>query len=153
MPAPGTRYRKHSPRQQGSVYVLVLGASLIVAAVGVSSLVAARVQYRFSARTAESIKARELARTAIDRALWEVQNNALLWRTNFATNVYTNVSLAGGTFTIGAIDPVDNNLLNNTTDPVQLLGIGIYGESKFILSVTLNGDGSLKPGTWKRVVY
>lgn len=141
-----------SPRERGSVYILVLGASLLVAAIGVSSLMAARVQRKIVTVSTDRGQARELARTAIDRGLWEVKNNALLWRTTFAAGVLTNVSFGGGTFTLHAVDPVDDNLINNNTDPVILVGDGKKGGARYLLRVTLNGDGSVRGGTWQRVV-
>lgn len=140
------------PRRRGSVYILVLGASLLVAAIGVSSLMAVRVQRREARVAAESAQAQELARTAIDRGLWEAKNNPLTWRTFFAAGTLTNVPLGNGTFTLLAVDPVDGNLINNNSDPVQLIGVGKVGVARYMLGVTLNGDGTVQPGTWKRVV-
>ena len=53
-------------RERGSVYILVLGASLLVAAIGVSSLMAVRVQRRAASITADQIQAREMARAGIE---------------------------------------------------------------------------------------
>lgn len=149
---PRARASKLTARDRGSVYVLVLGASLLVAAIGVSSLMAARVQRKIVTVSADRGQARELARTAIDRGLWEVKNNAALWRTVFAAGTLSNISFGGGTFTLIAIDPIDNNLLNNNTDPVILVGDGKKGDARYLLRVTLNGDGSVRGGTWQRVV-
>ena len=139
-------------RQRGSVYILVLGASLIVAVIGISSLMAARVQRRAVVASSDMTQARELARTAIDRGLWEVKVNVMSWRTTFSDGTLTNISFAGGTFSLVAVDPIDGNLTNNTTDPIVLTGTGKYGEAQYMLEVTLNGDGSIQPDTWKRVV-
>ena len=140
------------PRHRGSVYILVLGASLLVAAIGVSAILAARVRYRGASDNADMIHARELARTGIDRGLWEVKNNATLWRTVFAANTMRNIPLGGGTFTVGAVDPADGDLINNTTDPAILYGIGKAGTCRCILYVTLDSDGAIVPGTWRRYV-
>lgn len=140
------------PRSRGSVYVLVLGASLLVAAIGVSSLMAVRVQRREANIVSDSSQACELARTAIDRGLWEAKNNPLTWRTFFAAGTLTDVPLSSGTFTLVAVDPVDGNLINNNTDPVVLTGVGKVGDARYMLGATLNGDGTIQPGTWKRVV-
>ncbi len=139
-------------RQRGSVYILVLGASLIVAVIGISSLMAARVQRRAVAASAEMIQARELARSAIERGLRDIKVNSTFWRMQMAMMPPTNVPFADGTFTLTIVDPIDGNLTNNTSDPVVFTGIGKYGDSQYILEVSLNGDGSIQPGTWKRVV-
>ena len=141
-----------SARDRGSVYIFVLGASLLVAVIGISSLMAARVQRRSIQTTAGMTQARELARSAIDRGLWEIKANLGFWRTLFVFTPLTEVPFAGGTFTLTATDPVDGNLTNNITDPVVLTGVGKCGDARYMLEVTLNGDGTINPGTWKRVV-
>ncbi len=146
------RLTKAGHRQRGSVYILVLASSLLVATIGISSLMAARVQLRATSSARDKVKSRELARTAIDRGLWEVQNNALGWRGVLASGVLTNVSFGGGSFTLVASDLVDGNVLNNTTDPVLLFGVGDSGQARFMLYVMLNGDGTVQEGTWKRHV-
>jgi len=145
-------FQQSDSRSRGSVYILVLGASLLVATIGISSLMAARVQSRAVAASAGMTQARENARTAVDRGLWEIKYNFLLWRTTFAGTFLQNVSFGDGTFSLYAVDPTDGNLTNNGTDPVVLTGVGKSGSAKYMLEVTLNGNGSIQPGTWKRVV-
>jgi hypothetical protein len=141
-----------NPRQRGSVYVLVLGASLLVAVIGVSSLMAARVQRRAVVASADMTQASELARSALDWGLWEININPGFWRMVLASMPPTNVPFAGGTYSLTLVDPIDGNLTNNNTDPVVFTGIGKFGSARFMLEVTLNGDGSVQAGTWKRVV-
>lgn len=148
-----TSIRFHgNARRRGSVYILVLGASLLVALIGVSSLMANRVQRRTVIAAVDHAQARELARTAIDRGLWEIKANPLFWRVTFDAGTLTNIPLGNGAFTLGATDPVDSNLINNSTDPVVLIGVGKVGDARFMLRVILNGDGSVQPNTWKRLV-
>lgn len=149
---PQMSLHNRSPRERGSVYILVLGASLLVAAIGVSSLLAARVQRKTVTASAEMIQARELARTAIDRGLWEVKNNPASWRAVFKAGTLSNKPFGGGTFTLIAVDPADGDLLNNNTDPVILAGYGKKGGAVYVLYVTLNGDGTVRGGTWNRFV-
>ncbi len=142
----------HDARHRGSVYVLVLGASLLVAVIGISSLMAARVQRRATTASTDMIQARELARTAVDRILWGIVTYPTTWRVIYGSGYLTNVPFGNGTFTAALMDPVDGDLFNNTTDPVVLTGTGNVGQATYILEVTLNGDGTVQPGTWKRVV-
>jgi hypothetical protein len=148
-------YGHTSPRQRGSVYIMVLGASLMVALIGVSSLMAARVQRRATTITADRIQARELARTGIDRLMWsmDVDPPGGFCRPMLVNGDYEDMAFAGGTFSVTGVDPIDGNLTNRSGDPVVLTSVGVYGQAKYVLEVTLNGDGSSQPGTWKRVVY
>ncbi len=146
-------HRQIDARQRGSVYVLVLGASLIVAVIGISALMAARVQRRATQVSAGMAQTRQLARSAIDLGLLTVQQNPATWRTLFAAGTLpTNLSLGSGKLTLAATDPVDGDLTNNLTDPVVLTGIGMSGDARYMLQVTLNGDGTIELGSWKRVV-
>ena len=141
-------------RERGSVYILVLGASLLVAAIGVSSLMAARVQRRAVSVTADRIQARELARAGIDHMMWAVKDDATgaAWRTDLQNGDYLDMTFAGGTFSVSGADPVDGILTDDKADPVELTSIGVFGGAKYILSVTINSDGSPQAGTWTRVV-
>jgi Tfp pilus assembly protein PilX len=140
-------------RRRGSVYVLVLGASLIVALIGVSALMAARVQRRVVSGSADMAQARQFAGSVIDLGLFTIRQNPLSWRAQFAAGTIPNdLALGTGTLTLTATDPVDGNLTNNITDPVVLTGVGKCGDARYMLEVTLNGDGTINPGTWKRVV-
>jgi hypothetical protein len=145
--------RRSDLRHRGSVYVLVLGASLIVAVIGLSSLMAARVQRQVTEVSADMVQTRLLARSAIDLGLNTIKTYPANWRFVFdAGNLPTEMPLGAGQLTLTAVDPIDGNLMNNTTDPVVLTGIGKSGDARYMLEVTLNGDGTAQPGTWKRVV-
>ncbi len=142
---------KANPRCRGTVYILVLGASLLVAAIGVSSLMAARVQRQVTTMTDDKIQARELARSAIDRGLYEIRTNPG-WRATISTNLIKNINLAGGQYTLQIVDPVDGNPVNNTTDPAWLIGEGKVGAACYQLAVLVSGDGTVQSDTWTRVV-
>jgi len=144
--------RPQDPRSRGSVYILVLGASLLVAVIGISSLMAARVQRRAVVVSADVIQARENARAAIDRTLWGIKMMPITWRASLAGGAFSSGTLGGGSLSLVVVDPVDGNLTNNNTDPVVLTGTGNVGQATYMLDVTLNGDGTIRPGTWKRVV-
>lgn len=146
-------HRRIDARSRGSVYILVLGASLLVAVIGISALMAARVQRRATQASAGMAQTRQLACSAIDLGLLAIQQNPTTWRTLFtAGTLPTDLSLGSGLLTLTAVDPIDSDLTNNTTDPVVLTGVGSVGQARYMLEVTLNGDGTIAPGTWKRVV-
>lgn len=139
-------------RQRGSVYILVLAASLLVATIGISSLMAARISLRSTTSTEGMVESRELARTAIDRALWEVKNNSAGWRLIFHADILSDVSFGNGTFSLMPVDPVDSDLLDDPTDPVFLVGVGQSGNSQYMIAVMMNSDGTLQPKTWRHIV-
>lgn len=145
-------HTRRGHRQRGSVYVLVLGASLLVATIGISSLMAARVQLRATSSSRDQGEARELARTAVDRGLWEMNNNNAGWRAVFEAGTLTDISFGNGAFSLQAVDPVDNKLLDDPSDPVFLIGIGKSGNARYMLAVMCNSDGTVQTGTWRQAV-
>ncbi len=139
-------------RERGSVYVLVLGASLLVAAIGTSSLLATRVQHRTSEHITDRGRARELARSAVDMAMLKIESDRSFWRLTMSDGTLTNVAFAGGAYSVTITDPIDGDLTNNSTDPVQLVGMGKVNEACAYLQVTLDGAGNPMNGTWQWTV-
>jgi hypothetical protein len=148
----GNNMIRHDPRSRGSVYVMVLGISIIVATIGISALMTARVQHQTIEDAADAIQARENARAAIERVLWGAKAAPTNWRTYLNNGSLSGGSFADGTYALAAVDPVDGNLTDDTADPVVLTGTGVVGHTTYMLEVTLNGDGTVQSGTWKRVV-
>jgi hypothetical protein len=148
----GCRPVYRASRERGSVYILVLGASLLIAAIGVSSLMAVRIQRRAASIAADKIQAREMARSGIDRVLLDIKLVPDTWRVDLKAGSFSTGTFANGTYAIAAVDPVDNNLTDSNADPVVLTSTGTAGAATYILEVTLNGDGTIDTGTWKRVV-
>lgn len=146
--------RRLTCRQRGSVYILVLGASLLVAAIGVSSLLAARVQRRARTAAADRAQAREIARSGIEFVMYGEEKDFLefIWRGMLENGDYLNRPFGGGTFSVTGVDPVDGDVNNDNTNPVILTSTGVYGQAVYILRVTINSDGTIQPGTWRRVV-
>lgn len=145
--------RKAGGRRRGSVYLIVLGTSTIAMVIGLSALVSTRVRQRTAQGTADFIRARNYALSAVDLGFLHIQQNPTTWRNDFATgNLPTDQSIGRGTLSLVATDPVDADLTNNTTDPVLLTGIGLAGPARYKLQVTLDPNGVLTPATWRRVV-
>ena len=138
--------------RRGSVYVAILGASMIVTVIGLSALLATRIEHRSVAGAGDFAKARFYAVSAIDRMLLVIQQGSE-WRKLFAYGALpASQPIGNGSMGIEAIDPVDGDLANNGTDPVLLTGIGYSGNARYKLQVMLDGNGIPTPGTWRRVV-
>ena len=125
-----------TPRR-GTIYVMVLFSSLIVASIGLASLQMVRLQSRTATSNVNFAEARAYARSAIDIAMLRIRNNPY-WRTQWGNgNWVTNQAIGNGTFSIVASDPVDNDVTTGENHPVILTGIGFKGESRFKVSVRL----------------
>ena len=135
MPISCTTIRQH--RRQGSVYVVVLMSSLIVATMGLSSLQIMRLQSRTASNTNDFVEARIYARAALDLGMLKIRNDPF-WRTNLGNgNWVTGASIGNGTYTLSAVDPIDGNVTLGDNHPVILTGIGMKGSAHFKTSVRM----------------
>ncbi len=142
-------------RRRGSVYIAVLGAAVIVTIIGLSALLAGRLQHRRTRETSDLAEARFHALSAIDWGLLVVKQKPATWRTKFdawAGGSLMTQALGAGSFDLEATDPVDGDLTDNSTDPVVLTGIGFKGQARYKLQVRLESNGSVTPGTFRQVV-
>ena len=73
-------------RRRGSMYVAVIGCSLVITVIGVSALLAARIERRAAEGTSDLSDARVYAQSAIDLGMYTILSDAN-WRTN-KTNGY-----------------------------------------------------------------
>ncbi len=153
---PMTAGKQGGRGRRGSIYVLVLGAATIVTVIGLSALLAARIQHRAARGTSDLAQARLCAVSAIDMALYTIDRSSGAWqdlddiRDLMQSNPVVNQSIGPGKFNLQAT-AVDENGDNNT-DYLLLTGIGYAGGARFKLQVTLAPDGSVLPGTWRQTV-
>jgi hypothetical protein len=110
---------------------------MLVAVMGVSALIAVRVQ----SREVEGIRATEEAEHLSQAAL-EIGRLAIRadssWRTRFTSGTWSNALPFGrGTLAWRVVDEVDSDLANNATDPVRLYGKATVGASVRVTSVVL----------------
>ena len=146
-----TNRRPGRPHNRGSVYILILGVSVLVMVIGVSGLIASRLTHRIARNQAETPAARVFAVSAIDRGLLIIQESGAGWRAALVAGAPNEATLDGGTHTLQVTDPIDGDVTNNDSDPVILNGIGVVGQSKQMMRVTLSGSGKVMSGSWKQM--
>lgn len=123
--------------RRASIYLALLAISVIVTVIGVSALLAARLQHRAAEDTNAAIEARFYAQSAIDLALLWIKTD-LAWRTRYANGTWIPEQTIGrGKGTIKLVDEIDGNLTNDATQPVRLYGKGVIGDVVRIQSVLL----------------
>ncbi len=132
-PSPG-------PGRRGSVYILVLSASLLGTVIGISALMVARIQHRAAAGTDDLAEARVYARSALEIGLLKISQDPT-WRTTYGnSNWPKNQPIGNGTYTIEAVDPADGDVTTGSLDPVELTGIGTMGLATQKIKVRLDAD-------------
>lgn len=132
--------------RSGSVYVAVLGVSLIVAVIGIASLHVARLEVREATALEDMAKARLAARSGIECALAKLKADTL-WRTTYASgvaNVLNGLSTLVGTggYSFSLVDD-DGNLSDDQDDLVTLRCVGTSGDARHVIELMLapTGDG------------
>jgi hypothetical protein len=141
-------YRKKSertnPSRRGSVYVAVLGVSIIVAVIGIASVHVARIEVREATALDDMAKARLAARSGVECALAKLEADSL-WRTTHTSgvaNVLAGLSdlLGTGSNSYSLVDS-DGNLNDNTDDTVTLRSVGTAGNARHVIEVMLAPTG------------
>ncbi|MEE9211832.1 MAG: hypothetical protein V3U29_04180 [Phycisphaeraceae bacterium] len=147
-----TSKRARNDHRRGSAYVMFLGVSMIVMVIGLSALLAARVQNRVATGTSDLTPARLYALSAIDMGFFLIRQAPTTWKGSFAAGFLpTKQPIGNGTFSLEAtfIDDGDGDPLN---DLMLMTGIGVAGRARYKLQVQLDANGSLVPGSWQQVV-
>lgn len=129
--------RRSSSRRRGSVYIAVLGASLIVMTLAIGGILATRVQARGTDASNDAAEARLYAQSALELArLWISQDAR--WRSNRINGSWADrLSLGTGNISIDVSDPLDGDLNNRPHDSVQITAIGKKGSARQLLRQTL----------------
>ena len=126
--------------QRGSAYIMVLGAAMIISVIGLSSLLLVRVQSRHTGWSTDVGQARLGALSAIQIGLLQVASDPD-WRTTRSSGTWWNdMPIGNGSASLSGIDPIDGDLANDPQDPLVLTATGEHGQSRHMLSVTLDPD-------------
>lgn len=129
--------RMRVPARRGTVYVVVLATVGMVTAIGLTTLVAQRVQRRLIQSSTDASQARVYAQSAAEIGLLGAQNT-LAWRTDIALNGWVTSQVIGdGVFSLTALDPVDGDLVDSLIDPVVVTGVAMNGQAQQMSEVTL----------------
>ena len=129
--------RLNRARCAGSIYLTVLGCSMLLTVIGLGSLLAVRVQRRSTQTVQDASKARLYAQSAVELGLFSVAEDPD-WRTTFLSGTWlSDKQLGDGTLTLEGIDPEDDDLADSEYDTLVLTGIGVKGVARHMTEVTL----------------
>ena len=132
-----SRRRVRPNRRGAAIYIVVLGTALLVSLLGLSALLAKRVQRRMAQDASDLAAARLYAQAAIEIGMLRIENNSS-WRTAFPNGVWeADQAIGAGAYTLHGVDPTDADLTDSTADPVVLTGIGVKGRATQKMQVTL----------------
>jgi hypothetical protein len=123
-------------RRPGTMYVAVMGCSLIVTVLGVSAVMLTRVETLAAKGTADLAAARSLAQAAVDLGFRTISTDAT-WRTSKSPGAWRASQAAGdGTVSLSVTDPVDAVFSDANWEPVTLTGTGVIRQARYLLEAT-----------------
>ncbi len=112
----------------GSIYIVVMGTSLIVVCLAVASLQAVRVQRRINDELSQMANAKRLAQSGIEFAQHRILTDPS-WRTYFTNGTPVTRTTTWGSFSVTLTDPDDGIIANQTTDPIVVTSTGTFGSA------------------------
>lgn len=142
--------------RRGSSYLLILSVSMIIALIGLSGLIAARIDHKIASTTSDATEARFYALAAIELGIFAIDADPLNWRMAIHNGALpVDMPIGNGSLTLVVVDPFDNDLLNDSAESILMTGIGAKGIARHKVQVTVvftGGVTSFMPGSWKQVV-
>ena len=131
--------RPTSHRRSGSTFLLVLGVSMLVTIIGLSSLLVGRLRLRVAALNERTIQADGAASSMVELALLRIANDRF-WRTTYTHDTWTaGETIDDITYSFKLVDEQDGDLTTGTADSVRLLGKATVGGVVRMYSVLLSG--------------
>lgn len=134
-------YVRSNKNRRGTIYVAVMGVTLIVAIMASVGMVVVRLENRIIQANAQQQKARLLAQSGVEYAVNWIQNEPN-WRTLVNNSSESaQYTYGGGTFSWRAIDS-DGSFSDDLRESIEIQGIGRSGDAVVVESVTLEPGGS-----------
>ena len=119
--------RHPAPARRGSVYVLVLGASLLVSVVGLGAVLLSRTSIRATTTSRDWSEAGIAAQSGIEYAV-AVMNTFSTWRTDATSGGPIGpIGIGRARVMVTLVDETDGNLSNDSTQPVRIYSVATVG--------------------------
>lgn len=113
---------------------------MLVTVVGISAVLATRVERRTVQDANDLTEARLYAESAIETGMYLIQSDSH-WRTNRPNgNWQTNISYGSGKYTLAGVDPTDGDLTDSQSEPVLFTGTGTVRNATYIVKATANAN-------------
>lgn len=129
--------RSRISHQRGTVYVTVLGVAMIVSVIGLTSLHISRLELRQTQTLQDTAYARSVAQSSVEYAVAKIESDTS-WRSNLVHGTEYSITPTGfnATMSYRLLDNDDSDLADDADEPVEIQGIGRYGDSTVTYSVT-----------------
>lgn len=133
--------RRSSTRgRRGSMYLLILGVSVILMVIGLSAVTLARVNTRSVAGDNHWAEAQVLAFSGAEHALATIRSTDN-WRTKFGSSE-TTVKLTQGTFRWRLVDEADGDLADDAAEPFVIVARGQLNDAAYAVGLCCAVDSN-----------
>lgn len=118
---------RHPNCRRGSIYIVTLSTTMIVAALAITALSMVRIDRR-RAGDSQSVRQAELyAQSALEIAKYQMRTDST-YRSKLASNTWNSDTPIGeGFYSFTGADPLDGNLTNGSHDPIVITAVGKSG--------------------------
>lgn len=140
-----TRVGRSRLRCRGSIYLTVLGSSLIVTVIGMSALAAVRIQRQVDQTNHDLAQARLLARSALELGMLQIRDDPR-WRTRGEGPWFSDRPMADGRMSLTVSDPLGGGF-SDPQGPAALTGEGHVGVARYRMQTqvtTTRGLGAME---------
>ena len=120
--------------RRASAYIVVMGASMLIALFMLAGLMAIRIQRLELRNAADLHEARLNARSGVELGMFHIQNHPGKWR-----QLANSTTIGHGPdMVVELIDPVDGDLVDSELDPVVVVSTGVAEEATQVLRQRVN---------------
>ena len=120
---------RSAPTRRGSVYIAVLGSSLLVTSIGLGALAVARVRGLAATGDLERIQAREAARGVQELALWRLAGSERDDLPEADGRWLEDLRIGAAVAYVDLVDPVDGSPATGEADALQVAVITSLGDA------------------------
>lgn len=126
--------RRHPAHRRGALYVIVLAAATMVMIIGLAAIATTRIERRAQRSANDFAIARGGARSAIELGFAGMLGDDA-WRDSYKSGVpwYEDRAIGGARVTLTVTDPLDNDLADDPSDPVELVGAAEVNDARYVL--------------------
>ncbi|MGE0482022.1 MAG: hypothetical protein AB7Q17_16290 [Phycisphaerae bacterium] len=114
--------------------MIVLAAATLVMIIGLAAIATTRIERRAQRSANDFAIARSGARSAIELGFAGMLGDDA-WRDTYKSGVpwLEDVTVGGARLTLTVTDPTDNDLTDDPSDPVELVGAAVVGDARHVL--------------------
>ena len=144
-----SRCRSLAGRRRGGIYIAVMVAVLMVTLIGLSGLIASRIDRRAATANEDALRARFHARSYAEIVLQRLQSDSS-WRSNYVNNTWSALeNYDGCRARFKLVDETDGDLADDSTEQFRVQTEAKFGSATRAMSMTVQppaaGSGGSPP--------